>query len=275
MKKIVLKYLLQVFVMRLLIPYLLVLLFVACGDDDSDSVIRPSGGSSSDVILSSDSHEQSSSSSSSSSTKSSSSDADSEYNAEAKTLKDSRDGQTYKTVQIGSRTWMAQNLNYKSANSYCYNDNANNCTKYGRLYTWAAAVGKSEEVCDFGHSCSLPSGNIQGVCPSGWHLPSDTEWDTLFMMVGGLSFAGSKLKSTSGWDSDGNGTDAFGFSALPAGDRNNNGNFDDEGIYANFWSSTEHDSNIAYNLHLAYIADGAYMYGSDKYNGYSVRCVKD
>lgn len=160
--------------MKLLIPSLLALFFVACGDLSTPlfKISSNSSRSSVKVVNSSD--------------------------VIVGSMTDSRDGQTYKTVQIGSRTWMAQNLNYKSANSYCYNDNANNCTKYGRLYTWAAAVGKSEEVCDFGHSCSLPSGNIQGVCPSGWHLPSDTEWDTLFMMVGGLSFAGSKLKSTSG-----------------------------------------------------------------------------
>ena len=170
---------------------------------------------------------------------------------------------------------MAQNLNYKSANSYCYNDNANNCTKYGRLYTWAAAVGKSEEVCDFGHSCSLPSGNIQGVCPSGWHLPSDTEWDTLFMMVGGLSFAGSKLKSTSGWDNDGNGTDAFGFSALPAGYRENNDDYYNEGVLALFWSSSENISFSAYYMGLDFNHDDAGLNYDSKNIAFPVRCLKD
>ena len=134
-------------------------------------------------------------------------------------LKDARDGQTYKTVKIGGQWWMAENLNFETDSSFCYNDEESNCTKYGRLYRWAAAVGKSESECGYGHTCSLPSGNIQGVCPSGWHLPSLTEWDSLIDAVGGVSISGEVLKSTSGWNDSGNGTDVFGFSALPAGRR--------------------------------------------------------
>ena len=111
------------------------------------------------------------------------------------TFTDERDEQTYKTVKIGDQVWMAQNLNFKTDSSFCYNDEEANCTKYGRHYKWAAAVGKSESECGYGNECSLPSGDIQGACPSGWHLPSKTEWETLFTTVGGNSTAGKVLKS--------------------------------------------------------------------------------
>ena len=172
-------------------------------------------------------------------------------------ITDSRDGQTYKTVSIGSQTWMAQNLNYKTDNSYCYDDSPSNCTKYGRLYTWAAA---------------------KTACPTGWHLPDTTEWNTLFTAVGGSSTAGKMLKSTSGWNSSGNsvsGTDNYSFSALPAGFRRNGGNYDSEGFYAYFWSSTENGSGYAYDLDMLYNDGGAYLRYGSEYYGFSVRCVKD
>ena len=172
-------------------------------------------------------------------------------------ITDSRDGQTYKTVSIGSQKWMAQNLNYKTDNSYCYDDSPSNCTKYGRLYTWAAA---------------------KTACPTGWHLPDTTEWNTLFTAVGGSCTAGKMLKSTSGWNSSGNsvsGTDNYSFSALPAGFRRNGGNYDSEGFYAYFWSSTENGSGYAYDLDMLYNDGGAYLRYGSEYYGFSVRCVKD
>jgi uncharacterized protein (TIGR02145 family) len=101
------------------------------------------------------------------------------------TMTDPRDGKQYKTVKIGEQVWMAENLNYKTDNSSCYNNSAEFCEKYGRLYKWADAVGKLESECGFGHRCSLPSGNIQGVCPSGWHLPSEMEFLKLSETVNG------------------------------------------------------------------------------------------
>ncbi len=189
------------------------------------------------------------------------------------TLTDSRDGQTYKTVTIGTQTWMAENLNYETANSYCYNDSDELCDKYGRLYTWAAAVGKSEDECGMYNTCPLPSGNIQSVCPNGWHLPSTAEWETLFNAVGGQSTAGKVLKSQAGWYDGGNGTDAFGFSALPAGNRDNYGDFYYEGSYAYFWSSTEYNSYYAYHVNLGYGYDNAALNYYD--SGLSVRCLQD
>ncbi len=177
------------------------------------------------------------------------------------TLTDERDGQTYKTVKIGDQVWMAENLNYRyiqqtaeeDSSSYCYNDAPANCAKYGRLYRWSAALV---------------------VCPEGWHLPTQVEWKALFDAVGGHSTAGIMLKSTEGWINNGNGSDAYFFSALPAGYRYYNGVFNYEGDIAYFWSSTERNSNDAYSMYLDYGNDNAVFY-SYKNSGFSVRCLMD
>ncbi|MDY6370293.1 MAG: fibrobacter succinogenes major paralogous domain-containing protein [Fibrobacter sp.] len=228
-------------------------------DSLSSSAIESSSSSAIEIASSSSTTRNDNSSSSSETTKSSSSSenisAGSVYDATAKTLKDLRDGQTYKTVTIGTQTWMADNLNYETENSYCYDDDPSNCSKYGRLYTWAAA---------------------KTVCPSGWHLPSKTEFEALITAVGGSSTAGAKLKSQTGWTAyDGiTNEDAFGFSALPAGSRYSNGVYYYEGSHAYFWRSTEYDSRYAYFMYLNYSLDGAYLsHGKDL--GFSVRCVKD
>lgn len=294
-----------------------VLQLVACGDDDSDFATRPSEGSSSSVcedcdessfssesvILSSDSREGSSSSStksSSSEAKSSSSSvtpqsSDSETSASTGTMTDSRDGQTYKTVTIGTQTWMAQNLNYaytdvpykrgdytSDSTSWCYNDDANNCSKYGRLYTWAAAMDSvgtwstNGKGCGDGTTCS-PTYPVRGVCPEGWHLPTKAEFETLFTAVGGKSTAGKVLKSTTGWSYSGiTNEDAFAFSALPAGYWDDDRGYYSEGDRASFWSSTEGNSILAYDMCLLYYhGGGANLYYDDKYDGFSVRCLKD
>ena len=194
-------------------------------------------------------------------------------------ITDSRDGQSYKTVTIGTQTWMAQNLNYETANSFCYNDSASNCTKYGRLYTWAAAMDSAGswstngKGCGYGALCE-PTGNVRGVCPSGWHLPTKVEFETLFTAVGGKDLVGLKLKSTSGWNFDGNGTNVYSFSLLPAGDRTNNGDFINEGKYAVFWCSTEINIYYGYHVYLSY-DDAVKGYAINKDTGFSVRCVKD
>ncbi len=190
-------------------------------------------------------------------------------------MTDSRDGKNYKTVTIGSQTWMAQNLNYETENSYCYNDTASYCAKYGRLYTWAAAVDKTEDDCGFGHICFLPSGVIQGACPTGWHLPSQTEWNSLFTAIGGYSTAGKALKSSSGWRNGGYGTDVFSFSALPAGYGSSDGSEQFEGGGAYFWSSTEIGSNSSLVISLYYDRDSGARSPTFKNDGFSVRCVKD
>ncbi|WP_290766419.1 FISUMP domain-containing protein, partial [Fibrobacter sp. UBA4297] len=133
--------------------------------------------------------------------------------------------------------------------------------------------------CGFGESCS-PKYPVHGVCPEGWHLPTDEEWNTLFTAVGGLSTASTNLKSTSGWYEDGNGTDAFGFSALPAGMGEINGDYSLESGLAYFWSSTEKNSSSAYCTSLRYSkvrysdTDAILDYGG-KGGLLSVRCLKD
>ncbi len=211
------------------------------------------------------------------------------------TMTDSRDGKVYKTVTItpagtgNSQTWMAENLNYADSvttaslkgRSWCYNNVDKNCDMAGRLYTWAAAIDSVKLAtdaenpldCGYGKTCGL-SGKVQGICPTGWHLPSSSEWNALFTAVGGSSTAGTQLKSTTGWDNSGNGTDAFGFSALPAGFYFY-GNFYNDGYSAYFWSSTEGDGYLAYRMYLDYDPDYAYLRYLDKVYGFSVRCLRD
>ena len=189
---------------------------------------------------------------------------------------DSRDWQLYRVVTIGEQTWMAQNLNYTTeAGSYCYNDRAVYCEKYGRLYTWAAAVGKSEEECGQWHPCNLDTSYVRGVCPEGWHLPDTTEWNALFDAVGGGETAGKMLKSTEGWEDNGDGSDSYSFSALPAGFGDDDGIFYFGGTEAYFWSSTEYNSDYAYSMGLYYDNDDAGLDDDLKHFGFSVRCLKD
>ena len=209
-------------------------------------------------------------------------------------MTDARDNKTYKTVTIGTQTWMAENLNYaymdvkfregtsyeSDSTSWCYNNSADSCAKYGRLYTWAAAMDSAAQFstagkgCGYGKTCS-PSGTIRGVCPEGWHLPNDDEWNTLWTAVGGTSTAGTKLKSTSGWYSGGNGTDSYGFSVLPAGRRDYDGNYYGAGDDAYFWSSSEYNSYLAYYWDFYYDYDNVYHNYYSKNYGFSVRCLRD
>ena len=181
------------------------------------------------------------------------------------TFTDPRDGKTYKIVKIGTQTWMAENLAYKTSNGcWAYNNNENNVATYGRLYNWATA---------------------KTACPSGWHLPSDKEWKTLEMYLGmSQSQAdnggwrgtdeGKKMKSTSGWKNNGNGTNSSGFNALPGGARGIDGSFDGLGSFGDWWSSSEGFDTYAWNRYLDY-SDQVYRDDHDEAGGFSVRCVRD
>jgi len=177
------------------------------------------------------------------------------------TFKDPRDNQTYKTIKIGTQTWMAENLNYDVPNNdtdVCYDNDPANCTTYGRLYDWATAMTE---------------------CPPGWYLPSNAEWTALANYVG--SNAGTKLKATSGWKdkndgSSGNGTDIYGFAALPGGYCNSSGRFfgvDDQGTW---WSSTETstDKDKAYLRYMSYSNETFNWDTYYKSSLRSVRCVE-
>jgi len=173
-------------------------------------------------------------------------------------FKDSRDGKKYKKVVIGSQTWMAENLNYEAESGACYDNNPDNCAKYGRLYNWETALK---------------------ACPKGWHLPNDKEWQKLVDIAGGDKIAGTKLKAASGWnDNDGasgNGTDEYGFSALPGGHGNSDGIFLNVGYRGFWWSATENLSSYAYYRHMNYFGSNVGRNDFSKSGLFSVRCVKD
>jgi len=168
------------------------------------------------------------------------------------TFTDSRDGKKYKAVEIGFQVWMAENLNFNAHSSKCYDNKPANCQKYGRLYDWNTATK---------------------VCPKGWHLPSDAEWQTLMDFAGGIKIAGKALKASSGWNSNDNGTDEFGFSALPGGEGNYN-----IGNYGRYWSSSENGTSCSCCFCLSYDYGGirwSIPSGYYKYSSYSVRCLQD
>lgn len=182
----------------------------------------------------------------------------------------------YKTVKIGNQLWMAENLNLKTSSSWCYRNKPSNCKKYGRLYTWKAAMEN---------------------CPDGWHLPSDEEWGELINFVdahNGDEGVGTSLKSTNGWKNEPTipvGTDRFGFSGKPSGFKaqapiypDDDPEFLDIGGYTVFWSSTTKKYNDGYIGFLGWKLNGSngsfsrhIMNTDEEYPvsiAYSVRCVK-
>ncbi len=186
---------------------------------------------------------------------------------------DSRDGKKYVYVNIGSQTWMAENLNYMPESeldsAWCYGENGDvyvlwqaapvilsdaeiqaNCEKYGRFYNWNTAMK---------------------VCPSGWHLPDDDEWAILANSAGGKDYAGDKLKADVDWY----GTDDYGFSALPGGNRQASGGYINVGPGGRWWTATELSDVTAYMRHMHASNSSVDERDSDKAVGYSVRCIKD
>jgi uncharacterized protein (TIGR02145 family) len=177
------------------------------------------------------------------------------------TFTDSRDGQAYKTVTIGAQTWMARNLNYRTEKrSCCYEKSDDYCKKYGRLYDWKTAIT---------------------VCPAGWKLPDTADWRLLITAAGGKETAGKILKSKTGWFLNnnkvvsGNGTDDYGFSALPGGTRGLDGGFTHAGYYGFWWTATKSADGYAYyrgmHNHDDFVNEDDY---EDTY-GRSVRCIKE
>jgi uncharacterized protein (TIGR02145 family) len=207
---------------------------------------------------------------------------------------DTRDGKYYHVVKIGNQIWMAENLKYLPSvvgadigsqttpyyYVYGYNGTVVNDAKatanystYGVLYNWLAAMDNSAS------SSSNPSG-VQGVCPTGWHLPSNTEWTELIDYLGGTSIAGGKLKETgtTHWNTPNTGaTNETGFTAFPGGGRSIAASFDDIGFTGYWWSATMDSNDYAWNRSMYYYDNN--VYGSNfcvyKELGNSVRCVRD
>jgi uncharacterized protein (TIGR02145 family) len=161
-------------------------------------------------------------------------------------FEDTRDGQIYKYAQIGRFVWMTQNLNYATEDSWCYDDDESNCEKYGRLYTWDAA---------------------RTACPAGWHLPTRAQWNDLIETVGARPAIA--LKSAE-WE----GSDYYGFSALPSGSRNTNNRFIDVNVRGSWWTATQSSSN-AYYRSIQTGRDNVTEETGMKNNGFSVRCAED
>ncbi len=188
-------------------------------------------------------------------------------------------GQTYNTIQIGTQCWFKENLNIgtringsqnQSDNSiiekYCDSDLESNCDVYGGLYQWNEMMQYS----------TTPG--VQGICPTGWHLPMDAEWTTLTNYLGGESVAGGKMKETgtAHWLPPNTGaTNSSGFTALPGGNRAVGGWFGALTYYAYFWSSSQYDATNAWLRTLSYNTASADRCSYNKANGFSARCVRD
>ena len=181
-------------------------------------------------------------------------------------------------VAIGNQVWTSKNLDvakYRNGDSipevkdksawkklktgaWCYYENkAENGTKYGKLYNWFAV------------------NDPRGLAPNGYHIPSDAEWTTLTDYLGGDSIAGDKMKSTSGWQNNGNGTNSSGFNALPGGYLINDGDFDDVGAGGSWWSLSESDSDYPWSRTLFNNNSDVFRHHPPKQHGLSVRCIKD
>ena len=199
---------------------------------------------------------------------------------------DGRDSTIYNWVKIGSQIWMAENLNYADSvrtssllgKSWCYNNSTDSCAKYGRLYTWAAAMDTVETGCGTGKTCAASAGRAQGICPDGWHLPDSTEWMNLRTTVQAGGNVKMMLKAAEGWSNGKNGTDNYGFSGLPAGYYgSSSGTFWEVGETSYIWSSTaRRNKTNAYTLHLdSDYTSVPFPYNLKMSSALSVRCVKN
>lgn len=210
-------------------------------------------------------------------------------NDEPKTVTDI-DGNVYQTVKIGNQLWMAESLkvsHYRNGDTiphvtdgniwinlttdgYCdYDNNDTFVATYGRLYNWYSVI------------------DPRGLAPIGWHVPTDGEWKELEMYLGMSqpdvdaeeqwrgTDEGTKMKTTSGWNENGNGSNSSGFSALPGGLRGISSNFYQMGNFAFFWSSSAYDDDYVYYRALRCVSSQVRRKLSTKIRGFSVRCVKD
>ena len=194
------------------------------------------------------------------------------------------EGNSYKTVKIGTQEWMAENLNVEhfingdviqeaktdsewqkagknEEPAWCYYDNnSSNGEKYGKLYNFYAVT------------------DPRSLAPNGWHVPTDAEWTLLTDHLSANGHSGKEgiaLKATSGWNSGGNGTDDYGFSGLPGGARYSFGNFDGIGDYGYWWSSSQYSTGYVWDRKVNHNSGTVYRGYSSKEDGFSVRCLRD
>jgi uncharacterized protein (TIGR02145 family) len=200
-------------------------------------------------------------------------------NACGNQITDSRDGKTYNTVLIGTQCWMAQNLNIGTKvmggtnqtnngiiEKYCYDDDDANCAVYGGLYQWYEAMQYSTAE------------GVRGICPAGWHLPTDAEWTILTTFLGGEDIAGGKMKETglTHWASPNyHASNSSGFTALPGGFRDSNGIFYNSPNIGYFMSTSPVDGSNAWFRSFYYIFEIANRSNYYLTAGFSVRCLKD
>ncbi len=204
-------------------------------------------------------------------------------------LIDTRDGKIYSTVLIGTQCWFVQNLNIgtkingtveQSNNNiiekYCYNDLEANCNIYGGLYQWAEMVQYLNGASNSVSWNPVPTGNITGLCPPGWHVPSDAEVTTLTTLLGGVTVAGGKMKETgtSHWASPNTGaTNSSGFTALGGGYRYLDGTFVNLTYGGPFWTASEYSTADAWYRYIFFASAGMNVIYGSKVAGYSVRCL--
>jgi len=189
----------------------------------------------------------------------------------------------YESVVICGQTWMARNLNYEVEGSLC-----SSCSLYGMRYDWVTAMALDNN-CKNNSCVSQIDAKHRGICPPDWHIPTNEEWNALVAAVGGKEVAGKLLKAKSGWlkndhNASGNGTDDFGFSALPGGACTSSGMCVNAGVNTSWWSATQYndsenkanrDANAWYFL-ITNNSDGIESrYGSKSQESNNVRCVKD
>ncbi|MCQ2104318.1 MAG: hypothetical protein MJZ26_00860 [Fibrobacter sp.] len=196
-------------------------------------------------------------------------------------IKDSRDGKVYRTVKIGEQVWMAENLNYGDSvtspslkgKSWCYENNNAYCNVTGRLYTWAAVIDsvqiykESQQKCGYGKLCEF-QGNVRGICPEGWHVPTSGEWQALDVETHDSRYL---MPSQMGWQHTTE--DSFGFSALPSGWGDSEGMFGQVGNAGWWWTATQKNADVAYEWILG--SSKSHISTSYKMGAHALRCIKD
>lgn len=190
---------------------------------------------------------------------------------------DIRDGRVYKSLKIGSQDWMAENLNYQADSSWCLENSLDSCAKYGRLYTWASALALHDS-CNESYSSEQVEHKRQGICPNGWHVPTDSEWSLLLdttLAAYPYYSVGRLLGATAGWnDIFRSHTDSLGFRILPSGEfSSDHDKFYSDGDQAYFWTATENGEfgGVCYSALVSMVTRQAIF----KSAGFSLRCVGD